>query len=314
MRLSCTANRCSLGWVLLAGAIVLAAGQPAVADDEPAQVPFNVFEGRVLDSTGQRPVAGARVVAVRAGQGFISYGGPDAVFTYAPDEKILFFFTKRNGRGSGKTITDAEGGFVIKGLKAGKYNLLVVHAQDGIIIIPDATQPNQGEPLEITLPPPTFVEGTIKGVVSEASWPSCHLSCEQKTPQVYADAWVALDRDGKFRTGPLLPDRKWTLTADRYVQKRNFFATLLKLPVEVETGKTNRVDVDLSGGLKVSGVVRGPKGEALDEVSVVARSKSEPVREYGTLTGSDGRYTIAGLSEGDYVLEAKRWARRTAPG
>lgn len=128
--------------VLVVGTVLSPVMQPAVADDGAGPVPLNVFKGRVLDSTGQQPVAGARVVAVRAGQGSISYGGPNSVFAYAPDEKILFFFTKRNGRGSGKTITDAEGSFVIKGLKAGKYNLLVVHTRDGVSIIPEVTQPN----------------------------------------------------------------------------------------------------------------------------------------------------------------------------
>jgi hypothetical protein len=84
--------------------------------------------------------------------------------------------------------------------------------------------------------------------------------------------------------------------------------------VDLEPGKVNRLEVDLTKGSEVAGQVRGPRGEPLEDVAVLLRSGGERPYEYGAITDPDGKYRLAGLPEGSYTLEAKRWARRTAPG
>jgi hypothetical protein len=307
-------------------------------DNPPGPPPLNVFEGRVLDHAGQ-PVTGATVVVAEAESGFISYSGPDSIFAFGADEKILFFFTKRNGHASGRGMTDTKGRFVLEGLKPGKFNLLAVHAEKGITVVHGVEQPNQGNPVDVRFEPPTFVEGTIKGLPVNEPIRMGSLTSDKERGRVVLHPFVQLTPqelsgrtapgEGKemliidgpipsdvraFKAGPILADASWTLRFEQFVRKRGFSAPILELPLGIESGKTTKVEVDLTTGAKVSGLISGPEGKPLEYVSVVVRSKSERPHGYGSVTGADGNYTIAGLPEGEYTLEAKRWAVRTAPG
>jgi hypothetical protein len=314
----------SVGLLLLTGTVLHLAVQPALADEGPDPVPLNEFKGHVLDPTGQNPIAGARVTVVHSERGFMQYNGPQQVMVYAPNEKFMLFFTKRNGLRSGSATTDADGNFVIKGLEAGQYNVLAVHTDKGVRIIEKVSQPNEDKHLDIVLDPPTFVEGTIKGLPSSGMRSGRLEPSEHKT-SVRVGLFVPLAGEGsplfgspspkgEFKVGPLPVGDDWRLSIGQFLPKRGFQAPILEIPLTVEAGKTNRLDLDLTGGATLAGQVNGPKGETLEDVSVTVRTKEEPTRLFGTVTATDGKYTLAGLAEGDYVLEAKRWARRTKPG
>lgn len=130
------------GAILLVGAVLAPAAQPAVAGDGPAPVPLNVLQGRVLDSAGQQPVAGARVVAVRAGQGFISYGGEFVVvgISLDQDERLVKqFVEKRELPWPQVVLGPSEQNPVAK-----KYNVTAVPAtfligRDGKVVAKDLT-------------------------------------------------------------------------------------------------------------------------------------------------------------------------------
>ncbi|MCP4245845.1 MAG: carboxypeptidase regulatory-like domain-containing protein [bacterium] len=314
---------------LLAGPV--AGGQPA--DPSPPRQPgVNVLEGRVIDHTGE-PVAGAKVVAAVTESGFIMYDGPGQIHAFGPDDKVFLFFTKRNGRATGETSTDAQGRFVIESLKKGKFNLLAVHAERGLVVVEKVEQPNEGQPLEIRLAAPAFVEGAIKGLgghdmshfsrlQSEREWeglrlsPSVTLVSQQRPAPIGPPA--AGEAGGPsvhtFKAGPILPGNRWSLHIAQIIPKRSFAGPILKMPLEVKAGQTVQLDIDLTAGSKVTGLIRGPKAEPLADVSVTVQTAGERPVVYGAITGSDGKYTITGLPEGPYTLEAKRWAVRTAPG
>jgi hypothetical protein len=282
-----------------------------------------VFEGQVLTHADHKPVVGARVFVADLERGFLAYHGPESVFAFASDDKVLFFFTKRNGKRSGEGTTDSEGRFVIKGLAAGRYKLLAVHPELGVNIMDGVEQPNPGNPVEVTLDPPTFLQGTILGLGSGGMFLQTTLVPSEPWEAVQVQAAVSLGPDGRFRAGPLpilkavnpIPrPEQWALQTGTFVLARGFFATLLTVPVEIEPGKVNRLEIDVTKGLQLAGEVRGPNGEPLKDVSVVLRTAGEPAYAYGSLTDDKGKYVLAGLSDGSYTLEAKRWARRTAPG
>ncbi len=306
--------------MLLAPAGVLAGPDGDVEEPKP----INVFEGRVVDHADHKPVAGAKVVVADTERGFLAYHGHQFVFAYAPNDKVLFFFTKRNGRRSAEVTTDSDGRFVIKGLVAGQYALIAVHPGRGVGIREDVKQPNAGDPLEVVLDPPTFAEATIRGLAGGDTFlqtelvPVDHVGKVVVRPgfvdetSVFSAMGAGLSTDGT--AGPLPAGLKWAVSAHTYVAKRGFSAPLLSMPVDIETGKVNKLEIDLTKGEKLTGEVHGPKGEPLKDVSVVLKTTDKPAYEYGAVTDDKGKYLLTGLRGGDYTLEAKRWARRTAPG
>lgn len=297
------------GLVLTALSAGLTAAEPPEVKKKPK--PLNVFEGRVLDADGE-PVAGATVHVADAEVGFIYYGGPDSIYASGPDERVLWFFKRRNGRRSGQADTDDNGRFVIKGLKKGEYTLLAVHPKKGTAIKERISQPNAGEPIDVTLEAPIRIAGEIKGLPSKGRYLS--LTGTASTPHVMLRPSLMLDADGEFDIGPLPAAGSWTLSCQVNVDKQGYSATILTIPIRAEAGKTVRVDIDLTEGTSISGEVRGPKDEPLYGVSVVARTVAEPFHEFGAVTDKKGKYSIRGLSDGEFVLSAMRHVPRTGPG
>lgn len=273
--------------------------------------PLNIFEGRVVDAADGRPVAGARVAAADAELGFIRFGGTGNVYAYGPDETVLLFFTRRNGRRSGTARTDDAGRFVIKGLKSGSYSVFVSHPEKGFALQGDVNQPNKGEPLDLMLERPAFIEGFIRGL--DVDQRRLMLQGKTDVSNVMLSPDLHLRHKGAFRVGPL-PAATWQVSAQQFVMKQGYSATLLNAAVDVMPGKTARLDVDLTSGSAFDGVVRGPKDEPLSGVSVVATTVAMPSLAIGAVTDRHGKYTLRGLPAGEYSLDAKRWAIRTAPG
>ena len=342
MKRGTTVQRRILGFGLAwAVVVLLASGARADGDSTPSKPePLNVLKGRVLDYE-QKPVTSAKVYAVRADEGFMFYGGPDRVHTYARDEKVLFLFTKYNGRGSGDGTTDDQGHFAIKGLRAGRFNLLAVHKDRGVVVKTGVEQPNADAGADLFLAPPTFVEGTITGLVSEGRKLHGRLEFPGTMPwqvpfgasrsMIFVRPNVDIAAAGTFRVGPLPVGGPWALSFDQIIPKRSFGATLLKVPVSAQTGKTTQFNLDLTKGPKLTGRIRGPQGQPLKDVAVSVTPASASgsifsrfaalfpggdsiVPQYGAVTDQDGNYTIAGFPAGSYSLEAKRHAPRTGFG
>ncbi len=280
---------------------------------------INVFQGRVLDHKGQ-PVAGASVGVVDSKRGFLSvWGGRDGkVFAHGPDEKLLFFFSKPNGKRADTTNTDKKGRFSIRNLKHGNYTLLAHHSDIGVAIIKSVEFNKAASSVVVRLNAPTYVEGKLKGLPFIPTQESCLYSIELQPEglpdRVYFSPQVEPDSDGHFKVGPLPDATSWNLVVEELVAMQRYNATLLKAPVQAQPGKTSTLNVDLTEGSSFSGEVLGPKGESLSGVSVVALESGEMGRSVGAVTNSKGKYTLTGLPDGKYTLQLRRWIPRTAPG
>jgi hypothetical protein len=308
----------------------LSAAAPLGRAEEPGKPEppaLNVLEGVVLDHAG-KPVAGAQIHAADAERGFIHYGGPDSIFAHGPSEKMLWFFTKRNGAGSGEAGTGDDGRFVIRGLKPGRYSVLAVHGERGVGTLRDIVQPNEGHPSTIRLEPPTFVHGTIHGLTESRQFRhgSLHEIVGEAMPQIVGEAMptrlniymglnVNLGENGSFKVGPLPSAKSWRLSIGQFVMSRGFSATLLERDIDIEPGRTTTLDIDLTKGEQINGQIIGPEGTPLDLVAVdVALKGSVRANRLGALTDKEGRFRISGLEAGVYTLDAKRWLKRTKPG
>ena len=124
---------------------------------------------------------------------------------------------------------------------------------------------------------------------------------------VWVRPTVNVDKEGRFRVGPLPIGGKWELEVAQAVPKRRFAAPLLKWPIALEAGQTTKVEFDFDAGEKVEGRIVGPEGEALEDVAVTLASAVEgDSRQYGALTGKDGQYSVRGVPKGQYHLTAYR--------
>ncbi|KPA12671.1 hypothetical protein MHK_007121, partial [Candidatus Magnetomorum sp. HK-1] len=65
---------------------------------------------------------------------------------------------------------------------------------------------------------------------------------------------------------------------------------------------TSEINIQLSDGYSISGIVRNQNNQSLSGIFVTATSDITKAGN-STFTGNDGKYTIAGLPEGhDYVV------------
>jgi protocatechuate 3,4-dioxygenase beta subunit len=286
-----------------------------VVDSEKSVVKSVFLYGRVVDAQG-RPLQGATVTAADANEGYM-FGNPMTgdVQTFATpwrDERFPWFSSSEGLTGSG--ASDASGSFMIAGLRPGVFNLVVRHAE-GVQIV-QAFEVREGLPnAELRVDPPTYVQGTFSADPAIRSLYSyMQLTPEGLSDRIGLGTVVRVQPDGTFRAGPLPPVPHWTLRASQPIPGRSFVATLFEIVVEATPGKTVDLNVDLTAGSKLSGDVRGPTGEPLAGVAVLARALEGSPRAFGAVSGNDGKYVIPGLVDGSYELSGLRHAPRTGPG
>lgn len=130
----------------------------ALAAPSASSTPVNVFTAEVLDSAGE-PVVGVSVAVAAVDSGSISWN--KTLSARAPEEKVLLFFSKRNGKRSGTATTDANGRFAIRNLMHGRYNLAVIEPAVGATLLADLSFLPDAKPARITLDPVFDLNSTL---------------------------------------------------------------------------------------------------------------------------------------------------------
>jgi len=241
--------------------------------------PGKELRGQVVDRSG-RGIAGANISASAAGE---RRAGPMAV-------------------------TDGDGMFVLTGLTDGKYQ---VSARKEGMVSSDATDVDlpQTHPLTLTLDTGATINGRVSGVPAE-QLPQVVVTASGGTSRNQTTA----DSSGNF-TLPGFPDGQVRVDAILTTAGQRRMAPTKT--IVIENGAAPAVELNFQEGITVSGrVTKGGAPVSNGSVSFIPTG-GRPVRSAPDVTGdtsasarqfvntmisSDGTYTAAGLSSGDYSV------------
>ncbi|MEE8171044.1 MAG: carboxypeptidase-like regulatory domain-containing protein [Phycisphaerae bacterium] len=316
--------------VLIAATIAI----PASAGEPDGKKPVHSLRGVVVAKADGRPLAGVTVAMAHKERGWIMIGNRGQLTAYGPTERVLLFFSKRNGRAACTATTDELGRFALANFVSmrDQYTLAAAHSEHGVALLknvrPDA---HVDEPIRIEMDLPSFIELRAPKELEAAGIThsvSLHPAVSSLVDgraffgrtaapftNVMMNYYVPRTKDGAFHIGPVPAGIDLTLNHSAMTRRTGAPAVLRKTRVRVAPGETLRMSVAWDEGLELNGRVTANDGKPLRDVNVLVTTGSGIDEDaFGTLTDKDGRYRLAGLPPGEHKLDLSRHAVRTGPG
>lgn len=220
--------------------------------------------------------------------------------------KALTDFRAGVFRGSGpirflgmlQAFTSDDGSFVLQHVTPGVYQVVAVapdHARGragGITVENGKTV----EGVEVALPPAARLTGRITGpdgsALSGAEVREYNAQAPPIGPLMPGDTGAVTDSEGEYSISTLEEGEKtFTIARRGYVTEQR----TVRL-----SGRDNRLDVQLSTGMRVTGVVVTMSGSPVADADVRATSGAAAGTSRGGRTDSSGTFSIDGLAPGRY--------------
>ncbi|GAA2653760.1 MFS transporter [Streptomyces vastus] len=270
------------------GAMAEAAEVPTAA---PAPAPAPVEQEASVEQTG--PVAATADAAESGGAGGgIPVRGCVRGAEGTPVARAAVTLISLGGRQLGRSVTHADGGYALGAPGAGSYVLIAsadgFQPQASTIVVND-------EPVSYDI----LVSGTsgLSGVVRDARTGTPVKDAMVVVTDVRGDVLATgnTGEQGEFEFAGLVPG---TVTVGVNAVGHRPAA----LPVEVGATGVTRVEVGLTAGARLQGIVRAAHGPLADaRVTLVDAAGNLAAT---ATTGEDGAYAFADLDSGEYTVIA----------
>ncbi|MFD3309924.1 MFS transporter [Streptomyces sp. NPDC058694] len=279
-----------------------------VSTESDERVPsWAVADTGTGNGTGTEPGAGpqgtqrlAAVATVAAGAGGASGNGPGGVpvrgyvrgAESAPVPRAAVTLISLAGRQLGRSVAQADGAYAVDAPGTGSYVLIA--SADGFQ--PQAsTVVVNGEPLayDILLSGTSGLSGTVKAAEGGQPVVGAMVIVTDVRGDVLATGTTG--EQGEFAFAELVPGAVTVAVNAAGHRPR-------ALPVEVGGTGVTRIEVALTAGAQLQGVVRAPGGPLGDARVTLVDAAGNVV---GTATtGADGAYAFADLDSGEYTVIA----------
>ena len=303
----------------------LALAVPLSADDPPQKKPINKLHGVVVSKQDGKPLSAVHVAMAHAEKGYVVLEREGQLRTFGPDQKVLWFLTKRNSKTACEDTTDSEGRFTFESFTspAEEYNFVAAHPKHGVALLTGLVPKKyQDKPLRIEMDEPSFITTDWKPSTSFGqTWEYVNVSLAPQSddsadaPRVYLNVFTpTILEEKKSKLGPLPGNVKYRVTRYGYSQELAYAATLFAREVYLESGQTTKLALRSEKGTTVSGCVTGTDGQPLANVNVLAKTRDAAGLVIGAVTDKKGNYTLTGVPVGTHDLELLRHAKRTTPG
>lgn len=270
--------------------------------------------GVVVDDATGKPVSDAQVTAYRdRGDGGQARRGGMLQVNIDPEDFDFLGLSSATNRRS--AISDSKGQFRVTSLAPGKYRFTARHPDMAKASTKDveivAEQPTA--PIEIRLDSGGGVEGNVTGYGMRPLSDALMVAFSLQTGTMRSST---SDKAGFYRVDGL-PPGQYIVFKSRLDERADnipleLMSNMRLKTVTVRQGKFTRLDVHDVGedGVRVFGVVReGGKPVARALVTLLGNDRDGllGMGVRASAAGMDGRYELAGIKPGSYVMQVSRF-------
>lgn len=288
--------------------------------------PINRLEGVVVSADGGAPVADVPVVLVHTAKGYLTFDSRGWV-AQAQADTLFGIFPLPNGQHACRTVTDADGRFVLRGFAAGDERWVIATGdpQRGYALRARVNPKDLAtQPLKLELQTPAYVEldppkapghmlvyvGAALAREPDGSTP---VADDETDDRVLFSGSYQPESAGKARKlGPLPAGQWYKVTARGSSNKLSYTPILFERLVKLAPGETASASYEPTEGATVTGRISGVDDKPLGRVNVTVRTADGLV--IGAVTDEQGKYELRGVPPGAHTLKLLRHAKRTAPG
>lgn len=210
--------------------------------------------------------------------------------------------------------TDPEGRFVLSGLKPGTVYVTAMASGYRTRSAQAVQIPEEGQapPVEITLEPGTFLEGTVRD--SRGNPVTAANVALQGPPESGFGRAVSVDEEGRYEIGDLEPGPVEVVASSTG-------GPSARAALEIRPGR-NRLDLRLGEGNEVSGRIVDAQGSPVPGARLSLRTMPKEggmpmfVGDPEAVSSADGSFVFQGILDGEYLLLGTRqgFAPVTLPG